>query len=135
MPAVRLGETTVTIRKYDVAGKDSSETSEFIGHVGLAGEERSSFRESDGLSLVHMMPPLERGTSHSPVHCVTVGPTVDEIRQIDVFIDEMESEYEAARIRNDRQKQYVIAPHTRQVEAPDGTVICRRFSCAGMVIK
>ena len=47
----------------------------------------------------------------------------------------MESEYEAARIRNDRRKQYVIAPHVRPVQAPDGTVICRRFSCAGMVIE
>jgi hypothetical protein len=136
MPTVRLSGTTTTIRKYDVVGQNSSGASEFIEHVALADEERRSFGESDGISLVHMMPPLRRETSHSPIHCVgTVDLTVDEIREIDVFIDEIESEYEAARIRNDRRQQYVIAPHVRPIQAPDGTMICRRFSCAGVVIE
>jgi hypothetical protein len=136
MPAIRLGGTTVTIRKYDVIALDSTVESEFIGHVALAGERKSSFGESDELSLVHMMPPLERGTSHSPINCVgTVGLTVDEMRQIDVFVDELESEYEAARIRNDQRRQYVIAPHAHDVLADDGTVIFRRFNCGGFVIE
>ena len=136
MPAVRLGETTVTVRKYDVIGLDSTTVSEFVGHVALAGEQSRSFGAFDELLLVHMMPPLERGTAHSPINCVgTVGLTVDEMRQIDVFVDELESEYEAARIRNDRRRQYVIAPHVRDVLAEDGTVIFRRFNCGGFVIE
>lgn len=136
MPAVRLGGTTVTVRKYDVIGQDSIGTSEFVGHVGLADEEKNPFGESDELSLVHMMPPLERGIPHSPINCVgTVGLTVDEMRQIDVFVDELKSEYEAARIRNDRRRQYVIAPHVHDVLADDGIVIFRRFNCGGFVIE
>src|SRR5690242_8842794 len=99
MPAQRLGGTAISIRKCDVAGVDSVTTPEFIRHVGLSGEERDRIGGADELRLVHMMPPLERGDTRSRIHCVgTVNLTVDEIRQIDVFADELESEYEAARI-------------------------------------
>jgi hypothetical protein len=136
MPAVRLGGAAVTIRQFDTIGQDSLGTSEFIRHVSLAREARSSFGRSDELSLVHMGPPLERESSPQRIHCIgTAGLTVDEIRQIDLFVDELESEYEAARIRKDRRQQYVIAPHVDPRRAPDGTVIYQRFSCAGFVIE
>jgi hypothetical protein len=136
MPARRLGGTMVSIRRCDVAGLDAATNPEFIGHVGLASEERDQFGEADEIGLVHMMPPLERGGQGSRINCLgSVNLTIDEIRQIDVFADEVESEYEAARIRNDRSRQYVIAPHVRDMLAADGTTTCRQFNCAGFVIE
>jgi hypothetical protein len=136
MPAVRLGGTAVAIRKYDVVGQDSVGKPGFVGHVGLAGENRDLFGPSDELLLVHMRPPLEIGASRHAIDCAgTAGLTIDEMRQIGLFIDEMESEYEAARLRSDRRRQYVIAPHVDPVSAPDGTVIYHRSSCAGFVIE
>jgi hypothetical protein len=134
MPAQRLGGETIAIRRYDIAGLDSATTPEFIRHVGLAGEEREQFNETDKLVLVHMGPPLERGGSTFPISCMgTVSLTVDETRQIDVFVDELELEYEAARLRKDHQ--YVIAPHFREKQEKDGTTTFRRFNCAGFVIE
>lgn len=136
MPAVRLDGNWVGIRKYDVVGQDSAGTPGFVGHVGLAGEYRDLFGRSDDLPLIHMRPPLEIGASRCPIDCVgTVDLTPGEVRQIGLFIDEMESEYLAARLRGDRRRQYVIAPHVDSVAAPDGTVIYHRFSCAGFVIE
>jgi hypothetical protein len=43
MPARRLDGTTVSIRKYDVAGLYAAINPEFIVHVGLASEERDQF--------------------------------------------------------------------------------------------
>jgi hypothetical protein len=136
MPAVRLGGTFVAISKYDVVGKDSTGTPGFVVHVGLAGERRDLFEQSDELPLIHMRPPLEIGTVRDTIDCVgTAGLTADEMHQIGLFLDEVESEYEAARLRGDRRRQYVIAPHIDSIRAPDGTVICHRFSCAGLVIE
>lgn len=136
MPAVRLGGTTIAIRKYDVVGQDSAGTPGFVGHVGLAGEFRDLFGRSDEVPLVHMRPPLEIGSSADTIDCAgTVGLTMEEMLQIGLFIDEMESEYLAARLRSDRRRQYVIAPNVQPVTAPDGTVIYHRYSCAGFVIE
>lgn len=136
MPAVRLGGVAIAICKYDVVGQDSAGTPGFVGHVGLAGEYRGLSGQSDELPLVHMRPPLEIGSSAEPIHCAgTVDLTREEILQIGLFIDEMEAEYLAAQLRNDRRRQYVIAPHVQPVTAPDGTVIYHRYSCAGFVIE
>lgn len=136
MPAVRLGGTAVVIRQHDVVGQDATGTPEFVGHVGLAGEDRDLFGRSDELPLVHMRPPLEIGSSRCRIDCVaTAGLTWEERMQIGLFVDEMQSEYEAARLRGDRRRQYVIAPHIVPIRAPDGTVIYHRFSCAGFVIE
>jgi len=134
MPAQRLKNQPVTVRKYDVAAQDSASTRCFVGHVGLAPEQRSHLRWNDEIGSVHMKPPLQRSQSGFAVHAVgTAGLTSDEIRQIDVFVDELEDEYEADKRRHLRQ--YVIHPHTEPVLATDGTIICRRFSCAGFVIE
>jgi hypothetical protein len=134
MPAWRLDDNPVSIRKYDVAGSDSDGTPEFVRHVGLCGEERPGLRCHDELPLVHMRPPLERGERGCPVQTVaTAGLTSDEVLQVNVFVDEVSSEYEAAQIRDPRQ-QYAIIPHERPFPSPDGTVTCRQFSCAGFVI-
>ncbi|MGO9599234.1 MAG: hypothetical protein ACLP7Q_14700 [Isosphaeraceae bacterium] len=42
-------------------------------------------------------------------------------------------EYEAAKAGP--RKQYVISPHVKEEKSPDGTIICRRYNCAGFVIE
>jgi len=131
MPAQRLSSHPVAVRKYDVAGQDSETKRYFVRHVGLADEERDDVRANTELSLVHMGPPLERRTSGTPIHALgTASLTAGQIRQMGVFVDEHLSEYEAEKIRTDRQ--YVIHPHVRE---PDADVPCRRFSCAGFVVE
>ena len=96
MPAQRLGTQPVSIHKYDVAAQDSATTPHFIRHVGLADEQRDNVRSNSEISLVHMGPPLTRGHSANPVHAIgKAGLTAGQIRQIDVFVDEHVSEYEA----------------------------------------
>ena len=137
MPASRLDDTSHHVRRYDVVGSDSDGTSEFVGHVGLADEDRADFRGADvPLSLVHMRPPLERGGTPLPAHCVGGAElTVEERLQIDLFVKELDSEYQAANVRGSLRNQYVIAPHVSDKKAPDGTTIHRRFNCGGFVIE
>ena len=131
MLAQRLGSEPVSIGKYDVAAQDSATTPHFVGHVGLADEQRDDVRWNSEISLVHMGPPLMRGPSGIPIHAMgQAGLTASQIRQIGVFVDEHLSEYEAERVRGPRQ--YVVHPHVRE---PDTDVPCRRFSCAGFVIE
>jgi hypothetical protein len=130
MPAQRLGGLPTSIRKYDVAAQDSDNKVKFIQHVGLSEDDRDDIRWNTQISLAHMGPPLRRGDRGYPIHAIgTANLTVGQCRQIDVFIDEQRSEYEAEKIR--RHQQYVIHPHVRE---PDAEVSCRRFSCAGFVI-
>ena len=135
MPASRLDDTSHHVRRYDVVGSDSDGTVEFVGHVGLADEDRANFRGTDGpLSLVHMRPPLERGGAPQPAHCVGgANLTIEERLQIALFVDELDSEYQAANVR--KRDQYVIAPHVSDEKAADGTTIHRRFNCGGFVIE
>jgi hypothetical protein len=60
--------------------------------------------------------------------------TVDEQLQIGLFSDEVESEYEAARLGKFRD-QYIICPHLKEVHREDQTVLYHRFSCAGFVLE
>jgi hypothetical protein len=61
------------------------------------------------------------------------GLTVEEALQIQVFVDEQLLEYEAAKAGF--RKQYVIAPHMKEEKSHDGTLIRRRYNCAGFVIE
>lgn len=111
---------------------DSQSLMECISHVGLSIEARDLLKTGDNLALRHMAPPF----TVTPQACVTAvgtaGLTANEVKAIDVFIDEVEQEYQASQARN--EQQYHIHPHVKDVKAPDGTVIYRRFSCAGFVI-
>jgi hypothetical protein len=81
-----------------------------------------------------MGPPLARGSVAAPISTFgTTGLTVDEVLQLQVFVDEQILEYEAAKLRRDQQ--YVIAPHVDDHISNDGTVICHRYNCAGFVIE
>jgi hypothetical protein len=59
--------------------------------------------------------------------------TPDEVAQIDLFIDRVESEYRANQAG--RRQQYIVLPHCHPEEGDDGTVIYYRFSCGGFVIE
>jgi hypothetical protein len=134
MPARRLGRASTSVRKFDVVGQDSVATAEFVRHIGLAGETKDPFDPSAPLDMVHMGPPLSRGPASLSVSSLgTTGLTVDEVRQIEVFIDEQILEYQAAQSRPDQQ--YVISPHFVEHRSWDGTLVCRRYNCAGFVIE
>jgi len=134
MPTWRLGTAPIAIRRFDVIGKNTSREPDFIGHVALAAEERASYVASALLPVLHMRPPLERAGACYANCFGTAGLTVDEQLQIGLFSDEVESEYEAARLGNWRQ-QFVICPHVDDVHRDDRTVIYRRFSCVGFVLE
>ena len=46
-------------------------------------------------------------------------------------MDEQLLEYEAERVGS--HNQYVISPHVMEAKSRDGTVVCRRYNCAGFV--
>lgn len=60
------------------------------------------------------------------------GLTTDEIQQMRVFIERLDSEYEANRITGKPGRQYVIHPHVRET---DDRCSFRRFNCAEFVIE
>ena len=93
MPARRIGDGDCVIRLFDVVGRDSATTSAFICHVGLAAEDRGKYGSSDALPWEHMGPPLLRGDASGPVHSLGMaGLSVDQVLQIRLFIDELETQ-------------------------------------------
>ena len=135
MPArgVRVGGLSLPVRMFDVVGVDAEADPGFTRHVALAGEGLEVGPAPVLLKLIHMKPPLRRDASASPIHSHgSAGLNVDETLQIGVFIDENESEMEAAKVRDRAKDQYVIDPHAT---GPDGTIKYRRYSCAGFVIE
>jgi len=134
MPAHRVEQQAISIARFDVVGQDADAVTHFVRHVGLSDEQRNGFRSQDTLSMTHMGPPLERAGDLCPLHTRgTVPLTVDEIQQINVFVEELMLEYRAHNARESRQ--YVIRPHVRPERATDGTVVFYRFNCAGFVIE
>ena len=86
----------------------------FVHRVGLVSTERPDVRAGERLPLTHMGPPLETGTADLPVDAAGSVPlTADEIKQVEVFIAELASEYEAQRMR--ARTHYVIHPHAAAV--------------------
>lgn len=133
MPAQRVGNNAVSIRRFDVVGQDAAGAPEFVGHVALAQREAASYRATEPLTVVHMRPPLEHA-GHCYANCVgSATLTADEEKQIGLFSDEMQSEYLAAEVKT--LDQYVISPHVAEVRSDDGTLICYRFNCAGFAIE
>lgn len=134
MPAQRLNHQPTTIRRFDVIGQDSEGVAHFVRHLGLSSERREQFGPRETISLTHMGPPLQNESPGGLVHVIgTVPLTADEIQQINVFVDELLSEYEAHNARN--QSQYIIRPHVWPERESDGTVLFLRFNCAGFVIE
>jgi len=78
--------------------------------------------------------PAQRVGSTPGNYVGSAGLTVDEQLQLRLFSEEVESEYEAARLGSFRG-QYVICPHVKEVRREDQTVVYRRFSCVGFVLE
>jgi hypothetical protein len=134
MPAQRLGMEAVRVLEFDVLRLDALNSAQFIRHVGLADRESPEVSVATALEMVHMRPPLER--AFAPGHVTSVGTaalTADEISQMRVFVDNLESEYASANAR-DARSQYCIAPHVRPYPS-EGTVVCFQFNCVGFVIE
>lgn len=124
MPARRLDNSPFAIHKNDVVGQDSDTVGEFVRHAGLTADGYTEVTGAVAIHLTDMGPPLARGEQEQLVHAHGCVPlTTDEIAQIDLFIDRVESEYQANRAG--RRQQYVVLPHCRAVEGDDGTVILR----------
>jgi hypothetical protein len=134
MPARRLDHSPLAVRKNDVVGQDSDSVGEFIRHAGLVADAYPAVTNAIVIRLTDMGPPLTRGEEEQLVHAHGCVPlTTDEIAQIELFIDRVESEYQANRAG--RRQQYVVLPHCLSVEGDDGTVIYHRYSCGGFVIE
>jgi hypothetical protein len=130
MPSHRLGNQATLVFRFDVVAKDSDAEANFVCHVGLANEERDIVLNGV-IAMLHMGPPLERKEGGVPIHARgTANLKFGEMRQIDVFVDEHLSEYEAENVRG--RQQYIIMPHCRE---PDAACSVRRFNCAGFVIE
>ena len=136
MPAQRLvKDQAVNVSRFDVVGEDSEKTEFFIKHVGMAKEGGEIRTAGEAIPVAHMKPPLQQEGS---IHAHVLGSanlSADEIQQIKVALDDVEGEYEAYQLRRNWLKQYVICPHVKPVYGKDGTVIYRRYSCAGLVIE
>ena len=132
MSAYRLEQQRVDIRQFDVLGLDSDAVTHFIRHVGLSTDKKDQFALQDVLAFTHMGPPLEHGSAPGPAHTIGSVPlNADEIQQVNVFVDERRSEYEA----NKTRQQYVIRPHVKPKCETDGTILYYQFNCAGFVVE
>jgi hypothetical protein len=58
----------------------------------------------------------------------------DEIFRIRVFVGRVQGELRAANLRR-AMDQYCIAPHVSPLTDKDGTILFRRFNCAGFVLE
>jgi hypothetical protein len=133
MPARRLANNPIPMNRNDVVGQDSDSVGEFVRHAALTSEEHTAVTEAVPIRLTDMGPPLSRG-GEQLVHAHGCVPlTTDEVTQLDLFIDRVESEYQANRAAS--RQQYIVLPHCRSVESDDGTVIYHRYSCGGFVIE
>lgn len=135
MPAQRLGETPISVKRFDVLGQDANGLPGFMRHLGLFWSEGGTLQARDMVEVCDMGPPLSRGRD-SQLQADAWGSvplSIDEIQQVQLWIDERASEYDSRKLSGD--KQYVICPHACEKIAPDGTVRYQRFSCAGFVIE
>ena len=135
MPAHRIAEKPSKIKVADVAGQDAACGEDFIGHVGISIENRDGLTYSSRvLRLVHMGPPLQRDTDDVAQEIDVVASldlTADERSRIEMFVDELEFEYESEKARP--RRQYIIKPHF--VADDEDKFPFPRFSCGGFVIE
>jgi len=135
MPAQRLTDEPVRLERFDVLGEDSESVPGFVCHVGLAIETKEALSLGEQVSVWHMGPPLENPGSMAANSLGSAVLTVDEANQIQLYLDEIEFEYDAAPRRPNWLQQYVVHPHVKPWCAKDGTPLWLRFSCAGLVIE
>lgn len=135
MPAQRLTVDVIPIGRFDVIGIDVEAQANFVKHVGLAAEAVPVSSAGPPLKLIEMMPPLARDAPPTTPQCSGQIPiTVDEENRINLFIDEQFEEIESANMRKFFDG-YIVLPHTAPVFEVDGTLVFRKYSCAGLVVE
>jgi len=135
MPAHRLAAQPIPLERFDVIGEDSGSARDFVCHLGLSLDTRNGVSYGDTVTVRHMRPPLESPGKMRADSIGTATLTVDEANQIELYLDEVEAEYDAALRRPHKWQQYVIVPHVKPWRAKDGTILWRRYSCVGLVIE
>ena len=133
MPSTRLDKNSLPIRTYDVVGESKKSQKYFVYHVGLSREEISIIGEGFSCGVVHMRPPFKTQDQILPDVHGTARLSVDEIQMVKIFINERDSEYKAACLR-DENDQYHFHPAILPLASSDGTIIYYRYSCAGFVL-
>ena len=132
MPAKRLDSEFIEIGQYDVAGQDSDEVPNLVRHVALCAQTFANLTDTGcALRLTHMLPPFSVGDETHEVQ--TAGwavLSVDELLQMQLFVDELDSEYQAQVRRG--AIEYTICPHYLE---PSEHFPFRRFNCAGFVVE
>lgn len=132
VPALRLGAVKQSISRFDVLGQDGA-TSQFVRHVGLAAEDTGELQAGASVTVQHMGPPLEHDAEITLHVHGRATLTDDELKQIELFVDEQFGEREAQ--RNLAMRRFIVRPHADWLREENGTPFCRRFSCAGFVIE
>lgn len=134
MPARRLDRDPTPVHRFDVVGLDVPGVAGYLGHVGLVAEAADGLRAGEPLRVTDMQPPLVLAEETAEVHALgTVPLTAVEAEAVEIFIAAAEAEYAAANRHG--LSQYVVRPHSRPVTDADGTVVNRRYSCAGFVLE
>ena len=131
MPASRLTTSPIPMALYDVVGRDSPNSNEFVSHLGLTTEALSQVAVDTSVSVTDMRPPLTENQAEWPIQTLgTVPLTSDQREQVRVFLDEQLGEYVDQRVG--RLRQYTIHPHVRR---PTADCSYHRYSCVGLVIE
>jgi hypothetical protein len=131
MPAHRLTTHPVHVHLYDVVGRDSPGSSDFVSHLGLATEPRLNVVVESHLRVTDMRPPLTADTADWPLQTMgTIPLTSDQCERVRVFLDEQSGEYFDRLVFGPRQ--YTIQPHVRR---PTSDCSYHRYSCVGFVIE
>jgi hypothetical protein len=131
MPAFAFSRQPQPARRYDVIGVHSATLSSFVRHVALFNNGGGAVCLNQNVDVVHMGPPLVRhGKAKASVMGV-VPLTNDEVREIEIWIAQIDDEYAQSRVGPLRQ--YIINPPW-QDWPPNGVRRYRRYSCAGFVL-
>jgi hypothetical protein len=101
MPARRLSDEASAIKRFDVLGIDAENSREFVRHVGLAKQESQHVKFGSKPEMYDMGPPLGSASSPDPIASVGSAPlSDDEIFLVNSFVENIEGEYEAQRMRD-----------------------------------
>lgn len=136
MPAYHLAEAPQVLSRYDVVGQYGDPQTPFVTHVGLFDSDQQELRWASKVDSVHMKPPLTRDRTVVGHVAGKVPLTNDEIKQVEVWIEETEDEYGDPETRDSKRKQYIIHPHASAVRDPNtGALRYNRYSCSGFVLE
>ena len=128
MPAFQLGTTKQYVPPFSAIGQYAGESSLAVKHLGISNAA-AQLAFGDAVHVFQMTPPLE---TSEKIEAHVVGHaelTIDEIKKIEVWIQETADEVERPECRI---KQYIALPRSEWVvNQNNGVRQYRRFSCSG----